>query len=424
MRYLYGDSTPFPLSYDFLGTLEAFMTAATRAVKLHDDAVAIEVKAAEAKQTRLAGIQALESFHLVVMKAIGDTATKVSHPSALEYAGQVGELAQRFVEEQWRQVNQANERDAGTVAREVAQRRVDAHAATEEFFLKAALTVEGSTTRATLHGHRYETTATFKSAGGMTAGYQLRASAPWDAPRKVSDFAKGTTLKVAVKKSFFKGVVTAEPMPVDDFVVSHVEVTDSRVALTLRKKVTEPDSLVFQLVRAGETLVASVEHPGNMDASTLPPELDDGDAAQLDRLAIAVSESLRTLHPNKERLTELKLDDRDAMGGLLIVELVERFVALFAPIVVEIAERSSNEHELSLKAQNDGGRREEVYLRKADLVEKLQPLWQKGRTLFAPLGLDTWVPTMTMAPPPVAAVAPVAVAPIAPVAPPSGKLPG
>ena len=60
MRYLYGDSTPVPLAYDFLGTLESFMTAATRAVKAHDDAVALEAKAAEAQKTRLAGIHALE----------------------------------------------------------------------------------------------------------------------------------------------------------------------------------------------------------------------------------------------------------------------------------------------------------------------------------------------------------------------------
>ncbi len=409
MRYLYGDSTPFPLSYDFLGTLEAFMTAATRAVKMHDDAIALEAKSAEAKQARLSGIKALEGFHVVVMKAIGDTATKVSHPSALEYSNQVSELAQRFVEDQWRQVNQANEREAAQVAREVAQLRVSAHAALEEFFLKAALSVEGSVTRATLHGTDYETTATFTTAGGMTAGYQLRTSGPWETPRKVSDFARGTTLRVGVKKSFFKGVVTAEPMPIDDFVVSQVEVADSRITLTLRKKINEPDSLVFQMVRAGGKLLATVEHPGNVDAGTLAPELDETDAGQLDRLTATIAESLCALHAQKERLTELRLDDRDAMGGAVVVDMVERFVGLFAPTVTEIARRSPNEHELSLKRQNDGGRREEVYLRKADLVDKLQPLWARGRALFAPLGLDGWVPNLSIPPPPVA--------------PPSGRLP-
>lgn len=420
MRYLYGDSTPFPLSYDFLGTLEAFMTAATRAVKLHDDAAALEVKATEAKQVRLGGIQALESFHTVVMKAIGDTANKVSHPSALEYSRQVGELAQRFVEEQWRQVNQSNERDAGTLAREVAQRRIEAHASLEEFFLKAHFTVESSTTRASLVGGRYETSATFKTAGGVTAGYQLRTSSPWDAPRRVMDFAKGTTLKVAVKKSFFKGVVTAEALPIDEYVLSQIELAEGRVSLTLRKKFNEPDSLVFQLVRAGENLLATVDHPGNADAANLPPELDAQDAATLEHLVANITESLRTLHANKERLTELHLDDRDAMGGVLVVDLVQRFVTLFAPTVAEIAKRSPNEAELSLKAQQDGGRREEVYLRKADLVEKLQPLWAKGRSVFAPLGLDTWVPNMTVPPP---AVAPTRIVTSTQVIPPAAAIP-
>src|SRR6185503_7300875 len=34
MRFLYGDSTPFPLGYNFLATLEAFMAASTRMVLL------------------------------------------------------------------------------------------------------------------------------------------------------------------------------------------------------------------------------------------------------------------------------------------------------------------------------------------------------------------------------------------------------
>lgn len=403
MRYLYGDSTPFPLAYDFLGTLESFMTAATRAVKAHDDAVALEAKAAEAQKTRLAGIHALEGFHNVVMKAIGDTAAKVSHPSAVEYSRQVGELAQRFVEEQWRSVQSANERDTGTAAREVAVLKSEAHAAFESFFRKAALSVEAVTTRAVLAEGHYETSATFKTAGGITSGFTLRSTAPWDAPRKVSDFAKGLTLKVAVKKSFFKGVVTAEPMAVDDFIVAHVEVSDARVEITLRRKVDQKDSLVFHLAKGGGTLYATVEHPGNPDAGAIAPELDDADAAQLDRLATALAESLAHLHEQKETMTSLLLDDRDAMGGKETVDLVKRLVNLFAPTVAEIAKRSPNELELSLKRENDGGRREEVYLRKAELVGKLEPLWASGRAVFAPLGLDSWVPKMTMTPPPVAA---------------------
>lgn len=68
-----------------------------------------------------------------------------------------------------------------------------------------------------------------------------------------------------------------------------------------------------------------------------------------------------------------------------------------------IAKRSPNEFELTLKVESEGGRREELYLRKDVLIGALQPLPAKGRDVFAPLGLDSWVPPMTTAPPPVVA---------------------
>ena len=37
MRYLYGDSAPFPHSFNFLSTLEAFMAAAARIVQLESE---------------------------------------------------------------------------------------------------------------------------------------------------------------------------------------------------------------------------------------------------------------------------------------------------------------------------------------------------------------------------------------------------
>jgi hypothetical protein len=238
--------------------------------------------------------------------------------------------------------------------------------------------------------------------------------------RKVGDLAKGTSLKVAVKKSFFKGVVTAEPLAIDDYVISQVELAPGRATVCLRKKVTEPDVLVLTLVDAGPSKLATVEHPGNVDAEALSPELDAQDTERLARLVAAVGDSLRGLHGQKERLVELRLDDKDAMGGALVIEIVERFVTLFAPTVAEIARRSPNDAELSLKREHDGGRREEVYLRKADLVDKLQPLWAHGRQVFAPLGLDGWGaqhdhgpspgrrgrPPASIPPPPISAPAP------------------
>ena len=64
-----------------------------------------------------------------------------------------------------------------------------------------------------------------------------------------------------------------------------------------------------------------------------------------------------------------------------------------------MARRSPNARELSLKREGSDGRREEFYLKRDQLIEALQPLPREGRAVFAPLGLDEWVPAATMRPP-------------------------
>ena len=61
----------------------------------------------------------------------------------------------------------------------------------------------------------------------------------------------------------------------------------------------------------------------------------------------------------KIRLVGLTLDDVDVFTSGLALPLTVRLVDTFAPIVRAIAERSPNNHELSLKMENEGGRREE-----------------------------------------------------------------
>ena len=52
MRFLFGDSTPFPLGYNFLATLEAFMASATRIVQLENESTALRRVSEEAAANR------------------------------------------------------------------------------------------------------------------------------------------------------------------------------------------------------------------------------------------------------------------------------------------------------------------------------------------------------------------------------------
>ena len=52
MRYLYGDSVPFPPQYDFLAALEVFCAQAARVVRLDAEMRALRKAAEEGAVTR------------------------------------------------------------------------------------------------------------------------------------------------------------------------------------------------------------------------------------------------------------------------------------------------------------------------------------------------------------------------------------
>jgi len=407
MRFLYGDSAPFPLGYNFLATLEAFMTAATRIVQLEHDARELSRQSEELAQNRVRGLEALEQFHTVVMRAVQDTAQKVQHAHALEYASRVAEFASRYVEEHRRTTLGASERESMQVRTE-NDRRVSEQRSQLEAFLKIArLPVLATSTSLRLVADgkeaRHQMSAVFENPDGIQTAFALSTARipAWNAPRKVAELAPGTELLVGVDKSWLRGTVTAKQVNVDEWIIMLAEMSEDALELVLRRKLTEKDSLHFRLRRSEAGLSGSVEHPGQPGAEALPGTLGPQDLAALDRVWQALRLAVREVVDHKEQLLTVSLDGNPVFENGLVVPFVVRLVAMFGPTVREIAKRSPNEFELSLKQESDAGRREEIYLRKEQLVSKLQPLPAAGREVFAPLGLDTWVPGVTAAPPPV-----------------------
>jgi len=409
MRYLYGDSTPFPLGYNFLTTLEAFMTASTRIVQLDVEGSVVAKQREEVAQNRVKGLEALEQFHNVVMRAVQDTAQKVQHQHALEYARTVAEYATHYIEDHRRNTLGANERESLQV-RGDSDRRAAEMRAQLEAFLKAArfpILKTKLSLRLNLDGKeaRHSGTAAFEHPDGIATSFTIapHRAAAWTAPRKVSDFVQGVNLRVGVEKSWLRGTVTAKELSVDDWTIVQIDMSEEAFELALRRKLNEKEMLIFHIVRSEAGGVAgTVEHPGAPGAEELPGNLGAQDVAQIDRIWTALRTATRDVAEQKEQLINVSLDGQPVFENGLAVPFVVRLVSMFAPTVREIAKRSPNEFELTLKTEAEGGRREELYLRKDALVSTLQPLPAKGREVFAPLGLDSWVPSMTAAPPPVA----------------------
>jgi hypothetical protein len=129
------------------------------------------------------------------------------------------------------------------------------------------------------------------------------------------------------------------------------------------------------------------------DADQTPFELSEADAVRVVELQEKLLAACAELVHSRKALVEAKLD------GTKVAELgdpkvlVERLIATITPTVQEIGKRSLAPTELVLKRQLDGGRREEIFVSREELRQKLAPLTVAQRALFAPIGLAEGAPT-------------------------------
>jgi hypothetical protein len=400
MRYLFGDSTPFPHPFDFLKTLETFMKVATRVVLLEHDARRGAEDTLAAQAERANGLETLEWFHHAVLRSISGGAVP-QHPYAVDYAQRLVDHATSLLNEQRSAVQETDARASAQVAAERARANEEVATHLRSFFQTARLPAVETRLTTTLVDGRPEAAASVVHPGGIGVAFTLHtAKAPaWGSPRKLSDLAGHIELVVGIKKSWIGGKVTREPVRLDDWLVGSAELGASRATIAVRKKVDQKDTLVFQLRRDLGIVSADVEHPGDPNASLVPSAAEPSDLPQLERLWAALKAMLDEIVEERDAITSVTLDGQDALAQGLGQDVVERIVSVLAPTTLEIARRSPNARELSLKREGIDGRREEFYLKRSELVAALQPLPRDGRAVFVPLGLDDWVPAATMKPP-------------------------
>jgi len=414
MRFLFGDSTPFPLQYNFLQTLEVFMASATRIVELDAQSRRTQNQIGESSKIRLQGVEALDRFHQSVMRALVDSSSRATDVLTVDYAQQIVEYANRIVEGSRLQATSTTEREMAQANAEAERRRGEIRGCIEAFFKVAKLPLLGSTVAMRLPVAKepaHEMSAVLSFAEGIVVGYTLAPDAlpEWRHPRKINEFAPGINLMIGAKKSWFKKTVQPEMVQLDELLLGGFEMSEDAAFIRLRKRPEMPDSYVFTVRRVDTNLQAEVQYADDPEAQgQLPTAVDSGDKVHLERLWQILKKSVAPATEHKTRVVSIHLDGEEIFAADKVLALVMRLIAMMAPTVAEIARRSPNQAELSLKIEHDGGRREEIYVKKADLVAKLIPLAPPEVAVFQPLALG-------QAPPSEAPPVPVTTHPILPV---------
>jgi hypothetical protein len=182
--------------------------------------------------------------------------------------------------------------------------------------------------------------------------------------------------------------------------VIELDLRGKESSVTLRASADGSGPGFDMLVRAEEPRV-SLARVAERGSSDPPFEVDQAEADNLLALLEKLEASAQELMVHRKALLQASLDDcliRDHDAPIL---LAERLVQAIAPVVRDIAVRSPSTTELVLKRLVRGGRREEIYVPKAELREKIERVPIAFRALFDPLDLGdecAGVPTANVRP--------------------------
>jgi hypothetical protein len=169
--------------------------------------------------------------------------------------------------------------------------------------------------------------------------------------------------------------------------VAHLDLDAEQSCIKLRAAADGSGPGFDVLVRAEAPVVRLVRVGERDTAPDEPFEVEDADAVALLKFMEKLETPARELVAHRKALVQANLDDRPLGEHDQPSVLAERLVAAVAPVTQEIARRSPSTTELVLKRMVSGGRREEIFVTKADLQRRIEHLPLPLRAVFDPLGL-------------------------------------
>lgn len=404
MNFLYGDSTPSRLTSNFLEFLRDAIDFSVFVLESNERIERGKAKIQALRQETDAEIARLDAFIRTVTGTI-DQAEKGAEASATSQCAT--RLSALVLETQRATVAGLESALASDVARvdaeEAATREkcdealaalLAPHDPPETTLVTRLMLVPAGTYAATLHGDA-PFGLEWESQLGVPEG------SLWTSAVRLDRVAPQLEIRAPQLTGWISKEVKIRPQKLERHVVTELVDDKSRVKLKLRPEPGVEAGFDLDIDPGARSVHAARVGPAN-DASVGPFDVADEDVPALVELAAKLRASLAGFE--RVDLLATNVDGGEFHTLPSFVPFVERLVAMLAPIVLEISERSLTPTELVLRRALANDRREELFVAKGTLRDKYAHLSEPLRALFAPLRLDRDPPLARAKAPPAPSV--------------------
>lgn len=384
MTYLYGDSTPSPLTSNVLELLRdatdfgVFALQADHAIERGHDRIR------ELREAAKAELAKLDAFVRAVEKSIQDEDKGPGDSAASQCATR---LVAMVASAHRTTTQEVEARLAAAIA------EIEAEEATTRRAVKEALGVmlaqrDAAEAKRVIHvsqrdGGGYAARLDATPLLGIEWAFDLRIpeSSPWHAALHVDAFDPHLEIQVPQMTGFISKELKLKPLRIERYLVT--ELLDDGAVVRIKLQAEAPAVGGFELKASGKTL--KIARTGSGEDAGGPFDLQAEDVPKLLRLVDRLRESAEAIRGGA--LTKATFDGHDVTLLPKFREVVERLVAHLAPIVREISDRSLLPTELVIRKALGKDRREEIFVPKAVIRDKFAALPSNLAEVFRPLGL-------------------------------------
>ena len=391
---VYGDSTPFPHEGNFIETVRhavecgvALMSAQHVIVKSGARAADIE-RARQVERGRLEQMANGVKRALLLEMAGGSerlqrTGGRINDATRIAADAEIGAL----------EAMASEELQKARIIKDGA--RMSALRALETFLLRHDLPGTEVGLRILAGESTYASQAVVGTPFGVEAVFDLvvPAAHEWGRVRRVGDLTSGVEVHVPLESGLFFKRIEVQALRLDRLYFSTLHLKTERSVLTLRKQPRSGTGykLVLDSTKPQQpprVLIGKIDEDGTESADEAI-ELHGEDMIHVLRLWQRVLDSTSDLSMRRHAMSSALVDGRP-IHELDEPQLVcERLVRAMSPVVREIARRSGAPGELVLRRTVSAGRRDEIYITKAELHEKVMTLAPPLRAVFEPFELDS-----------------------------------
>jgi hypothetical protein len=387
MSYLFGDSTPSTLETDYIDFLRDAVDYAVQ-VLLADQRIAEEKTKLEAlEKSTAAESERIQKAGELVPKALEGASLGEPESPAARCAAAIVRSAAELVSGATAEVRAAYDAEARRREADAAQERKACVEALERLLIKHDLPGTRSELRIALaRGGHYGCQVRLSTGFGVDASLELDVPIDhlFERVVRVDRLVERLDVQAPELGGWLHKEIKLRPQHLDKLHVAGLSVGAAGDTLSLR---AAPDGTGagFDLEFTGTDAIRLLRVEEGEKREDPPFDVDAADIPKLQGLRGKLIAAATELKRHRRTLVEAKLDGESLRGHARPSLLAERLVAAMTPVVQEIASRSQSPGELVLRKRIGDARREEIFLSKQELKNKLGPLSERNRSLFEPL---------------------------------------